>query len=299
MTPFLQIARAAAAGAATEFGREAAQSRRGLGFLNVSNDGAGGGDDYYWYNPFEDGDSFGDYGFDFFAGGGGWPSFDPFTLPDLQAPNVSASGNESRYDFDWGQFLSDWLSGDLFSINTTEQGTPSYRDITGNLDYRDSSWDWLNAIGPGPASLDPQYGPAGDGSMLPGYCPKGTYHPVNNPTACVPFPADDPNAKRQAQQQRKAQQQAAQAARKAQQQRDKTCPRDPQGRPVWKNPATGKCELVPQCPQGSKFDSTTKRCLNANELKQVYGDTNWLLWILLGGSALLLLSNRDSGGRKR
>jgi hypothetical protein len=263
----------------------------GLGFLNVSNDGAGSADDYSWYDPT------GDYnfGFDFGSGGdysGSWPSFDFIALPDLQAPPVSPSANEDRYWFDWGQYLSDWLNGNVLSIDTYGQQGSGQQPFGG-------SFNWPTGIpGPGPASVDPQYGPAGTGQGLPGYCPGGTYHPLNDPNTCVPFPSNDPNAKRQADAQRKVQQAAANAAKKAQQQQNATCPKDPLGRPIWKNPSTGKCELVPTCPQGSKFDSTTRRCLTAAQAKELYGDNSWLWW-LLGGAALLMVLNNNGGGRRR
>ncbi|MFN0108542.1 MAG: hypothetical protein ACKVZH_06775 [Blastocatellia bacterium] len=286
---FPQLVRAVASGAAMETGRAAAR-RNGLGFAQG---------DYY------DFDGWGGYGFDdwgnyyeydWFSGGGGdyydggWPSFEPFTVPDLTSP-ISPSANDERYWFDWGSYLSDWLSGNVDRVDTYAQGS---RDPFGS-----GSWpgtpDWLPGIGPGPAQVDPLYGPAGDGSRLPGYCPQGTYHPVSDPFACVPFPPNDPNAKRPAQQQRNNAQQAAQAARKAQQQADKQCPKDPQGRPVWRNPQTGKCELAPACPPGAKFDSASRRCLTPAQAKELYGESNWWIWALIGGGALLLM-NRDSGG---
>lgn len=292
---FPTVARAIATGAAFETGKQLAH-RRGLGFLQVEG-GADDATDWGGYNF----DPFGNYfeydWFDFNSGGGGggdyWPSFDPFTLPELNAPNQSASGNEDRYWFDWGQYLSDWLSGNVLSLDTYAQGNGGRTPYgSGGSNFP----DWLP--GPGPASIDPQYGPAGNGAGLPGYCPQGQYHPLNDPYACVPFPADA-QGKKQAQQQQKAQQQAAQQARKAQQQQSQTCPKDPQGRPVWKNPATGKCELIPTCPQGQKFDQVTRRCLTQSQLSQMYGSSNWLLWLLIGGGALVLLSNSGSGGRRR
>lgn len=297
--PFIPaLARAAAFGAAMETGREAVRRRTGLGFA--------AGD--YW-----DFDSYNDYGnsWDWWFGGGGgdayydydfpiyeaenWPSFDPIALPDLgPAPTTG-------WWQDWYDLFNPDPDAPTLSIDTAEPYQwPDYRTITGDLDYQNTFWDWLTNIGPGSASTDPQYGPAGDGSTLPGYCPQGTYHPVNDPYACVPFPPNDPNAKKQANQQQKAQQAAANAARKAQQQQDKACPKDPQGRPVWRNPATGKCELAPVCPQGQKFDSTTRRCLTTAQVKEIYGDNNWWIWLLIAGGALVVLnSGGESSGRRR
>jgi len=299
----LNLMQAIATGAAIETGRGIAR-RNGLGFTQGDSGAEDFGGDYFF-------DDFGNYWeYDWFSSGGGdyygggLPYYD---TPDWTGfgPAPNPSGNDYRYDFDWGQYLSDWLSGNVETINTFAQAPgqqPSYRDITGNLDYQNSLWDWLTNLGPGPAPLDPQYGPAGDGADLPGYCPRGTYHPVNDPMACVPFPPNDPNAKKQASSQQKAQQAAASAARKRQQAQDKTCPKDPQGRPVWKNPQTGKCELVPQCPPGQKFDSTTKRCLTTAQAKELYGDNNWLLWLLIAAGALVIVNSGgsgSSGGRRR
>jgi len=275
--------------------------RQGLGFAQGDDWSGDYGGDYF----FDDYGNYWEYDwFDNNVNSGGGYDLPLYDTPDWTGfgPSPSPSANDYRYDFDWGQYLSDWLSGNVETINTFAQAPgqqPSYRDITGSLDYRDSIWDWLTNLGPGPASRDSQYGPAGDGSTLPGYCPKGTYHPVNDPYACVPFPADNNAAKKQAAQQKKAQQSAANALKAAQKKQDQSCPKHPQGLPVWKNPATGKCEVVPQCPQGSKFDSTAKRCLTAAQAKELYGDNSWLWWLLIGGGALLLVTKNNSGGRRR
>lgn len=287
---FAQLARAVAAGAAMETGREVARRNNGLGF-----NADWIGEDYFY-------DDFGNYfewsWFDMGGGGGDWPSFDWMDWSFAPVDN-NPSGNSDRYDFDWGQYWSDFFSGNLETINTAAPAPlprgfdpfplpdlQSYRDI----------WPWLDDRGPGPAQLDPSAVP-----QLPGYCPRGTYHPQNDPFACVPFPPDDSAAKKRAEQQKKAQQQAASALRKAQQQADRQCPKDPQGRPVWRNPQTGKCELVPQCPQGTKFDSTTRRCLTPAQAKQLYGDNSWLWWLLIA-AGVLVVATRDgggSGGRRR
>ena len=287
-----QLVRALATGAALETGKAAARRGQGMGFA------AG---DYWDFDAYEDygnnwdwwfggggGDAYYDFDFPIYEAENNWPSFDPIALPDLgPAPTTG-----------WWQDFYDLFNPDpdipTVRIDTEEQGNwPDYRTITGDLDYRQSIWDWLTDLGPGPASMDPQYGPAGDGSTLPGYCPRGTYHPANDPYACVPFPPNDPNAKKQASAQQKAQQAAANAAKKAQQQQDKACPRDPQGRPVWRNPKTGKCELVPKCPAGYAFDTTTGRCLTKAQAKELYGDNSWIWWVV--GIGLVVVA---SGRRK-
>lgn len=295
---FPTLAKAVAAGAAMETGREAVRRRNGLGFAAGDYWDFEGdydyGNNWDWWFGGGGGDSYTDYDFLMIEGGDQWPSFDPIPLPEMgPAPTTG-----------WWQDFYDLFSPDpdapTLTIDTVEAGNwPDYRTITGGLDYQSNIWDWLTNLGPGPAQLDPQYGPANDAPLLPGYCPKGTYHPVNDPFACVPFPANDPNAKKQASSQQKAQQAAANAAKKAQQQQDKACPKHPQGLPVWKNPATGKCEVVPQCPQGAKFDSTTKRCLTSAQAKELYGESNWWIWLLIAGGALVVMNSGDSGGSGR
>jgi len=261
---------------------EAAQRRdaRGLGFLDSRAEEYYYEDEwgwYYWdgYNGYW-GDNNGGYA-DTLGNSSGWWADDSvqailktldwwanldntIVMPDSTAPflpnNTSGGGLPSGWPTP--VYYDPWAG----------QGMPSYRDITGDLDYQTDY-----------------------GSLLPGYCPKGSYHPLNDPYSCVPFPPKGKNSAN-------PQQQAAQQARKQQQQQDKQCPKDPQGRPVWRNPQTGKCELAPQCPQGSRFDSTSRRCLTPAQFKQAYGDNSWLWWLLGGGAALLLLT-RDNGGRRR
>lgn len=291
MSAFLpQLVRAMVSGAAVETGRAAAR-RNGLGFLQWD-DPTDWGNNWDWWFGNDGGGSNNDWGGYFFDDYGNYYEYDWFN---------AGGGPEDYYSgLDYGFYTVGDTTYTFDPDNFAQPNYPSYRDITGNLDYQNSLWDWLTNLGPGPAQLDPQYGPAGTGQELPGYCPKGTYHPVNEPMACVPFPPNDPNAKKQASAQQKAQQAAANAAKKAQQQQDKACPKHPQGLPVWRNPQTGKCEVVPQCPQGAKFDSTTRRCLTPAQAKELYGDNNWLWWLLIGGGALLLVTrNNSSGGRRR
>lgn len=285
-----------------ETGREAVRRRNGLGFAAGDYWNFDSYDDYDYGNNWDwwfggGGDSYTDYDLPFFDVPD-WPGFSP--APDPSAHDARVEANNL-----WDEYFANWLAGNVDSIDTFAQsptGQPNYRDITGSLDYRDNIWDWLTNLGLGPAAIDPQYGPAGDGRLLPGYCPKGTYHPVSDPFACVPFPPNDPAAKKQASSQQKAQQAAAQAAKKAQQAQDKACPKDPQGRPVWRNPQTGKCELAPACPPGAKFDSITKRCLTTAQAKELYGENNWLMWLLIAAGALVIMNSGgdsgSSGGRR-
>lgn len=185
-------------------------------------------------------------------------------------------------------------TGDFTLNNPTEPGglptlpdnistSPDGLTWGGTSDWLARWWDELTG---GPAL--PDYGPAGTGAGLPGYCGKGTYHPINDPLSCVPFPPNDPAANRAAKQQQQQQQKQAQAAKAQQKKADQQCPKDPQGRPVFFNQKTGKCELVPPCQQGMKFDPATGRCLTAAQSSQLYGETNWWMWAAVIAAAYAL-----------
>ena len=284
---FAQLARAAAAGAAMETGRSAVR-RNGLGFA-AGDQYDGSGDYFYddfgnywewdWFN-YNDGSDFQAYLLDYSE-----PGLNYVTDPYSNTPDFSDWTNYYRYGPD--AFLQTSEQSPLprgFDPFALPPFDP-YRDI----------WPWLNDRGPGPAQLDP----SGQPQQLPGYCPRGTYHPVNDPYACVPFPADNNEAKKRAQQQQQTRQQAAQAMRRAQQQRDRQCPKLPNGQATVFNPQTGKCEAVPPCQQGTKFDSTTRRCLTPAQAKELYGDNSWLWWLLIGGGVLLIATRDNGGGRRR
>lgn len=281
--------------------------QRQLGFLMADYaDGGGGYDD-------ASGDYWGGWGIDpwgnyyendWYNTGGGYDSL-PFVSTNYDYSNYWPSGG-----IDAGsptELQADYLYNWAFNPDAIDYGYGSgfYGSDPNSGGGGGGGFDWqsfFDQLVPWVVpSFDgaPNYADYGSdpGSSLPGYCPKGTYHPVNDPMSCVPFPPNDPNAKKQASAQQKAQQAAANAAKKAQQQQDKACPKDPQGRPVWKNPATGKCELVPPCPQGMKFDSATRRCLTPAQAQQLYGnDYTWVWWILGAvGAALVLRGFADSG----
>jgi len=261
-----------------------AAKRRGVGFLAPG--GEDSGNDYVEYGYDYAYDDF--YNYDFNSGGGGFPdlSFDPYQYPATQ-PEVSASGNAERYWFDWGQFIKDFLTGNLDRIETSAP----YK-TNGNA----QPWggpDWTSTTTQPNQPID-EWPDSKPGQTLPGYCQKGFYHPVNDPFSCVPFPADDPTKKRQAAVQRQGQQQQARQSRAQQQQASKTCPKDPKGRPVWRNPASGQCELVPACPSGQTFDQVAKRCLTSAQKKDLYGSEGSWLWWIVGGVIFLFFVRRNS-----
>lgn len=273
-----------------------ALSRRvtGLGFLESEDyyyeDAAG---NWYYQDSYGSywGDSYGNY-WDSFGDGGYYYdpySYDlPYSPADFSLP-LDQSAGSGYYTDPYGptsfgslwDYINSFVQVDSPGVNTsTNQGGlipyDPYSQIQEGLDW------WAALTGSQSTDANGSSNPA-----LPGYCPQGTYHPIDNPMACVPFPPNDPNAKKQAQQQKKAAQQAASQARAAQKKQDQSCPKDSQGRLVWKNPQTGKCELVPTCPQGTKFDSNTRRCLTPAQEKDLYGDNNWIWW-LLGAFGLAL-----------
>lgn len=282
---FPQLARALAAGAAMETGRQAVRQNNGMGFAYNDDFAWDGGDDWNWdWDWFNYGGSSSFYDLPFlpmeFDYGAYWPD-----------PGISA-GNPYE---DAGDTLRLWWEGFLPSIDTSAP-SPLPRGFDPfalpGLDPYRNIW---------PGFDDRIFGGSVDSGtqQLPGYCPGGTYHPADDPFNCVPFPETDQTAKKRAQQQQQARQQAASALRKAQQQADKQCPKDPQGRAVWRNPQTGKCELVPRCPQGTKFDPAMRRCLTTAQAKEIYGENNWLLWLLIAAGVLVIANSGDSGGRRK
>lgn len=297
-------------GAAMETGRQAARRGQGIGFLQSGDDSGGSWDWWDWDWDYEyrtDGNGGGGY-WDNFGSDGDWAGYG-YDLPYFP---IGPSSYFPSAGLDAGspyELQAEYLNNLIFNPWAIDQGYGSDFAQTGG--GSGSGWDWggfwdwvKDTLAPSPTpNTDWPFPTSGIdfGSVedpLPGYCPRGTYHPQNDPYACVPFP-NDPAGRKQAQQQRRQQQNAAQQARRQQQQQNKQCPKDPQGRPVWRNPQTGKCEIVPQCPPNTKFDSLTKRCLTAAQAKEVYGDDNNLwLWLLAGG-AVLLIATRDKGGRRR
>lgn len=273
---------------------------QGLGFLWF--------DDYDTYYESGGGDSFWDrFGADGDYIGGGAFGYD---LPYYEMPSYfdywPSAGIDAGNSYD--DYQAEYFYNQILNPYAIDYGygfAQTSPDSSGGSGWDSTAfWDWVTGLlQPSPVPSTDWQGPQPNfdyGSAdipLPGYCPQGTYHPQNDPYACVPFP-NDPAAKKQAQQQQKQQQAAARAAQAAQKKQDQSCPSDPQRRPVWRNPQTGKCELVPQCPPNTKFDSTTRRCLTPVQTRQIYGDNSWLWW-LLGGGVVLLLATRDRGGRRR
>lgn len=108
--------------------------------------------------------------------------------------------------------------------------------------------------------------------QLPGYCPAGTYHPIENPLICAPFPEDGSSGGQgtsAAATAAKAAKLAAKIAAKLKQPCSggqvryplsgncvpAQCPAGTQ-----RNPATGKCVALGSCPPGQYLDPVTRQC---------------------------------------
>lgn len=257
---------------------------KGLGFLSPGGDDST--DDYSF-------DEWNDYGYDdwlyydYFSSGGG-------LLPDLPIQDINyptplpGPGISAGSPFqDIADYLSNWFYGLIPTIQSDAPYRTGSTTAPTNIPDYGSSPNYPGNPGQGTATDNLQ-------TALPGYCPGGTYHPLNDPYACVPFPTDDATKKAQAKIQRKGQQQQARQKRQAQQQANKSCPKDKQNRPVWRNPKTGQCELVPVCGPGQSFDQVTGRCLTSAQKNELYGSSgNWIWWII-GGVVFVMLATHKS-----
>lgn len=150
--------------------------------------------------------------------------------------------------------------------------------------------------------------PPPPGPRLPPACPGGTYHPypIGHPQQdiCVPFPPATPSQQRP--RPPGPTQPPAQAPRPPAQQQRPPSAQQPCPTGQWRNPQTGRCELIPRCTTpGTVFDQRTGRCVPAAQASQLpppEGDVlaelkelPWWVWLVVGGGALLALS----GDRRR
>ena len=234
---------------------------KGLGFLSLPESGESdywgfgdsfwgdsNGGDYWGFNdPFWGGGSNDFWGFDNSYWGGYYdPSSNTFVFPGNDAAFLPANtGTNHGGDF-WG-FGGDFWSG--------------LRDaISGAL------------------------GGDGGGNNVPllGYCPGGTYHPLNDPYACVPFPPETPEFEKQqrAAAAHKAAQDALRAQQRAQQQ---GCPPNTG---LVKN-AQGQCV----CPPGYAANAQLKKCVLVNPAlaAQANQAPDWLKYALLALGAVVVV----------
>lgn len=237
-------------------------SRRQLGFLP----GDAGGEDAGW----------GWYDAGYWNDSGGWYEPDWAWLSDPSAGTY------------WGDFTIP-IGAETGCPTGTEPGCF-------NRPRNWWDWDWPTLPVPGGGNPLPPYDevpPAPDqyGPNLPGYCPAGTYHPIENPYICVPFPPATPTTPTRPQ---SSQQQARPSAPTRPPQ---AAPQCPQGYVF--DSKSQRC--IPTCPKGQVFDARAGKCVpvptnqparNFTELAQ---KTPWWIWAFLAGT--VLLATRDGGGR--
>lgn len=128
----------------------------------------------------------------------------------------------------------------------------------------------------------PVYGP--ESAPVPGYCPRGYYHPINDPYSCVAFPDANTGG------------QGIAPPMRPQPQQGTTRPIPQNGQcppPFVFDPKTKKCQ-VPPCPPGQGYSLTARKCVPAADLTaadQITEPFPWL-WVAIGSVALLVLSQR-------
>ncbi len=250
---------------------------QGLGFLSLPE--SGGGDSWDWGGDWWIGG--GDY-----SGWGGWDSggwwdvsgggggldfwgLDDASYWDYYGWNVGPSytpGTSPSFNADFGFLPSNPTTG------TGTYGTPS-DNWQGLLDW------WNDLVGGVVGNAGGNTNPP----LLP-YCPGGTYHPLNDPYACVPFPPETPEFEKQqrAAAAHKAAQDALRAAAKANQ-HQQGCPPNTG---LVKN-AQGQCV----CPPGYAPNAQLKKCVLVNPAlaAQANQAPDWLKYALLALGAVVVV----------
>lgn len=144
--------------------------------------------------------------------------------------------------------------------------------------------------------------------QLPGYCPQGYYHPLDNPLTCVPFPPSQQQTAAQKRQQRQQQQQARQqqqqqAKQQAAQQQQQRAQQCAQAGLVY-NAKTQKCE----CPAGTKPNAQTRACERVSTVTPLVNRSNsasknslpwWVVLVGLGVAYKAVDGNGNTGRRRR
>lgn len=154
-----------------------------------------------------------------------------------------------------------------------------------------SSWDsFLPGAGPGGGYRD--YNP-----VLPGYCPPGYYHPIEDPYNCIPFPAQGaPGATggTGAGQGSGSRSGGSTGGAPAPAPRPTPAPPCP---PPYREQG-GRC-MPPACPEGTLFNPRTNQCERVYTMQPAPTQTQregvpvWL-WAILGGAVLIAAT----GGRR-
>lgn len=136
----------------------------------------------------------------------------------------------------------------------------------------------------------PIYGPETGATTapLPGYCPQGTYHPISDPYACVPFPdstTGQPAPKRTTPAQRPGVTRPKPTAAGQ-------CPP-----PFVYDPKQKKC-VLPPCPPGQAYSLTQRKCVPVAQLKPAdqVNDDGFPWWLVIAGGAVLIAL---TSGRRR
>jgi hypothetical protein len=142
-----------------------------------------------------------------------------------------------------------------------------------------------------PVPYLPVYGPAEPTTApLPGYCPRGQYHPVNDPYACVPFPAPSPTAPT-----RPGQPAGAAPAKPVTRPKPTAAGACPA--PFVYDPKSKKCQLPP-CPAGQQFSVTQGRCLPVSQITpaDTVQESTFPWWAIIAGGVVLIAL---TSGRRR
>lgn len=303
----------------------------GIGFLDAYDYWDDGGWDVYgWggggYDDFVvDWDDWGSWGSDFSPSSGDdqswwldawdtlWPGWDEDPVITIDSERCSerwspaCTGLDPDYDIPFYPALYDPGSlGPTFE----DPGIPPPPGL-----YDPYVAPWLYDPGPYvPTFEDPGVPPAPT-PQLPGYCPAGTYHPIDNPFACVPFPPGDPRARQQQQQQQQQRPQPRPGASSASSQQKPPAQKCPQGQvfntvlqrciPQCQkgqvfNAMENRCMTPPQCAQNLKFNPYTGQCANPSTIPKENKDNSWLWLLLIGGGLLLATSGKkNTSGRGR
>jgi hypothetical protein len=273
-------------------------ARGGIGFLDAYGYGGSGYDSGGYDYGYDSGDYWGDSGFYDELPGAGLP----FDVGLSEQPDIYSGGE------DW------WAN---FNAEGDYGVTPDFEPISTYEPYAQDTLPDLSSYDPGYVDVgieipDIEWAPFEDTSVppppLPRYCPGGTYHPIDAPYSCVPFPAAPTASQKQAQQKQAAKQAALQKAKEKAQQ---PCPSGQVRNPATgqcvpsacqpglvRHPKTGQCVPMPNCPEGYLFNVQSLKCEQPSSgiLDAIKG-VPWWVWALIAGAAVV--GGRDDSGRYR
>lgn len=157
-----------------------------------------------------------------------------------------------------------------------------------DADYFTRGWSGFWDGGGGtiePDYLVPYGGPTT--APLPGYCPPGQYHPIEDPYACIPFPAPTSPARPGP---------ATTAKPSTGVTRPKPSPAGACPSPFVYDPKTKKCQLPP-CPPGQQFSVTQRKCIPVTQItpadKVTEGAFPW--WAIIAGGVVLIALTSGRG----